>query len=105
MGSQNAVFLPRVSKLCLHTSAVRKPQSTHVTCEAFLSQYESKGSNGYLGKIINHTVTRVKFGGFLSVGAHKLYVSSNYHFEQIVIEPIHSLAVSPQHECINDLCI
>ena len=93
--------------MCLHTSDVGKPQSTHITFEAFLSQYESTGSNGYFGKSINHNVTRVKFGGFLSVGAHKLYVSSNYHFEKIVIEPIliHSLVVSTMYECLNDLSI
>ena len=53
--------------MCLHISAARKPQSTHVTFEAFLSQYESTSSNGYFGKHINHTVTHVTFEGFLSV--------------------------------------
>ena len=91
--------------MCLHTSDVGKPQSNHITFEGFLCQYESTGLNEYLGKIINNTVTRVTFGGFLSVGAHNLYVSSNYHFEKIVIEPIYSLTGSPQHECVNDLCV
>ena len=89
--------------MCPHTSDVGKPQSNHITLEAFLSQYESTGSNEYFGKHINHTVTRVTFGDFPSVGAHNLYVSSNYHFEKIVIEPIYSLTGSPQHECVNDL--
>ena len=47
-------------------------------------------------------MTNVTFEGFLSVGAHNLYVSSKYHFEKIVIEPIHTLAVSPQYESAND---
>ena len=76
--------------MCLHTSAARKPQSTHITFEACLSQYESTSSNGYFGKHINHTMTHVSFflvtfGCFQSVGAHNLYVPSNYQIEKTLL--------------------